>query len=410
MSWRYRVPGRIELVGKHTDYVGGPSLTCATPFHMHATAHAISEKVIRVHDQRNQATVEMPIVPQAAPSGLRWTVYLAAVARRLARDFPEVHCGVEMTLGSTIPTAMGMSSSSALVISLAMPVFDANGLWETPAWRSVANDELAFAQYCAAIESGTAWGPFAGDSGVGTRGGAQDHIAICASRRSTVGMYEYLPGRVIRRVAWPRDWRIVVANSGVKASKTGNAMQAYNRVADSVRALVGAWNASTGRSDATLADALRSSSDAFDHIRSLADGCATGTTSAEYLRDRVAQYREETSVIAPGMADAIANADVAKAGEMMRRSQEMAERALQNQVPQTVWLAAHAAEHGAVAATAFGAGFGGAVWALVAAGEANRFASAWMKAFGRAHKHDGGRRPERARVLAPSGGAWRRMQ
>jgi galactokinase len=407
VSWRYRVPGRIELVGKHTDYAGGPSLTCATPFHMHAKAHAIGEPVIRVHDERSKATAEMPLAPDAAPTGPRWTVYLAAVVRRIARDFPQARRGVEITLGSTIPTSMGMSSSSALVVSLAMPVFDANALWETDAWRTVADDELAFAQYCAAMESGAAWGPFAGDTGVGTRGGAQDHIAICASRKNTVGVYSYLPGRVQRRVSWPSDWRIVVATSGVRATKTGNAMHAYNRVADSVRSLVAAWNATTGRSDVTLADALRSAPDAIEQVVALADRAATDTTSAEYLRERVRQYREETSVIVPGMADAIAGADAAKAAELMMRSQELAERALQNQVPQTVWLAQHARDHGAVAATAFGAGFGGAVWALVTEGDAGRVAESWMKAFAEVHGRHGGSHHELARVLAPAAGAWR---
>lgn len=406
MTWRYRVPGRVELVGKHTDYAGGPSLTCATPFHMHAKAHAIDAPVIRVRDQRSTSTVELPLAPDASPAGPRWSVYVAAVARRVARDFPHAHTGVDVALGSTIPTSMGMSSSSALVVTLAMAVFDANALWESREWAPVAGDTLAFAQYCAAMESGAAWGVFAGDTGVGTRGGAQDHIAICASRERLVGVYAYLPGRVVQRVAWPQEWRIVVATSGVRATKTGNAMHAYNRVADSVRALVTAWNADTGRSDGTLADALASAPGAFDHALSLAERAASASVSADYLRERVRQYREETAVIVPGMAAAIARADAPAAAALMARSQEMAEQALQNQVPQTSWLAAHAREHGAVAATAFGAGFGGAVWALVVEGDAHRVAESWMKAFA-AVPGMGAVHHERARVMTPSAGAWK---
>ena len=301
---------------------------------------------------------------------------------------------------------MGLSSSSALVITIAMALFDANALWESSEWRPVADDDLSFAQYCAAMESGAAWGPFAGDTGVGTRGGAQDHIAICASRARQVGAFAYLPGRVVDRVDWPADWRIVVATSGVRATKTGNAMRAYNRVADSVRALVTAWNADTGRADETLGEIVRSAPDAFDHVVSLADRAASDAVSADYLRVRARQFVEETTVIVPRMSEAIRRADSAVVGELMRRSQELAEQALQNQVPQTVWLASHARDYGAVAATAFGAGFGGAVWALVVDGDAEQMASAWMQAFA-AVPGNGGSHQEAARVMVPAAGVWK---
>ncbi|MEK6613075.1 MAG: galactokinase family protein [Gemmatimonadota bacterium] len=406
MTWHYHVPGRVELVGKHTDYAGGRSLTCATPFQMHARAEPITEPALRVHDRGGQLSAEVALSPSSAPTRARWSVYQAAVARRVTRDFPAVRTGIDVRLGSSVPPSMGLSSSSALVVSLTMALFDANGLWETPAWQAVAADELAFAQYCAAVESGAAWGPFAGDSGVGTRGGAQDHIAICASRSGTVGEYSYLPGRVLRRVEWPADWRIVVVNSGVKATKTGNARLAYNRVADSVRALVAAWNVETGRTDQTLAAALASASDAFCQLTALAPRAASGSVSAWYLVNRLAQYAEETALIVPGMTDAIACGDADAAGALMARSQQMAEDALENQVPQTVWLAAQARALGAAGATAFGAGFGGAVWALVANGGAEEFAKAWVASY-RAVYGVGTSRGQAARVMTPSAGVSR---
>jgi galactokinase len=48
---------------------------------------------------------------------------------------------------------------------------------------------------------------------------------------------------------------------------------------------------------------------------------------------------------------------------------------LHNQIPETVFLARRARELGAVAASAFGAGFGGSVWALVARREAEALAA-----------------------------------
>jgi galactokinase len=277
----------VELAGKHVDYAGGCSLTCATSVHLTAQVEAIERAALQVSDARTQRQAKLTLSPTAGPSKERWSVYLAAVARRIARDFPAARTGASMRIDSTIPTSAGLSSSSALVISAAMALFDVNGLWESPVWREVGSDPLAFAEYCAAMESGAPWGPFAGDTGVGTRGGAQDHIAICTSRDGMVGVYGYLPGRIVRRESWPGAWRIVVANSGVKATKTGNARLAYNRAADSVRSLVAVWNAETGRADETLSAALESSPDAYTRLLSLSARAASDTLSEEYLRARL---------------------------------------------------------------------------------------------------------------------------
>ena len=64
-------------------------------------------------------------------------------------------------------------------------------------------------------------------------------------------------------------------------------------------------------------------------------------------------------------------------GELAADSQRDAELLLGNQVPETSALAASARTLGAFAASNFGAGFGGAVWALVEAAEADVFARKW---------------------------------
>jgi len=66
----------------------------------------------------------------------------------------------------------------------------------------------------------------------------------------------------------------------------------------------------------------------------------------------------------------------------VRQSQAGAEAALENQVPETRWLARAAVDDfGAVAASAFGAGFGGSVWALVPRAEAESFTANWRRAY-----------------------------
>jgi galactokinase len=63
------------------------------------------------------------------------------------------------------------------------------------------------------------------------------------------------------------------------------------------------------------------------------------------------------------------------------RSQEAGARLLGNQIPETLSLATLARRLGAAAASAFGAGFGGSVWALVARNEGADFLRRWQSAY-----------------------------
>jgi galactokinase len=241
-------------------------------------------------------------------------------------------------------------------------------------------DPLARAEYFGAMETGAPFGPFAGDDGVGTRGGAQDHVAIVCARDGHVGQFSYVPARLERYVPWPTDYALVIGVSGVRATKTGNARARYNRVSDSARALLRAWNAATARIDATLGDALASDPDAGDRLARLAALGAEEFDGA-YLAPRFAQFREEVEVIVPGVGDALGDRDFAKLGALVDRSMSLATSGLGNQVPETIFLARRARELGAVAASAFGAGFGGAVWAMVLASDADAFVARWRSSY-----------------------------
>ena len=377
----YVVPGRVELVGKHVDYGGGRSLTCAVHLALKATARQIDGPVLRVVQRGRRDAVEMPLTSNARPARAQWSTYAAAVARRLSRDFPGRTRGVAVELASDLPPSAGLSSSAALTVALTWAVADANDLAQGPGWRAHVPSTLAFAEYAAAVETGTAFGPFHGDEGVGVRGGAEDHIAILCSREGMLGRFSYVPAREEGWVPWPRDYAIAIGVSGVRASKTDNARAAYNRASDTLSWLVSAWNAHTGRSDATLAAAYASGSGAARELAAIVERADGAPVPAAYLAARLAQFREECVEIVPGVADAFRRGDLSRVGALVDRSQELAERALENQVPETVFLARAARERGAVAASAFGAGFGGAVWAMVLADGAERWLTGWKRAY-----------------------------
>ena len=381
---RYVVPGRVELVGKHVDYAGGRSLTCAVDRAITAYARPLDAPLIRISDRsrRSAANVQVPLAADGtrARGSPRWSSYVVAVARRFARDFPHARRGVELELSSTLPTSAGLSSSSAFVVAVASALLDANEMEDDRAWREIVGDPLARAEYIGAMETGAPYGPFPGDAGVGARGGAQDHVAILCAREESVGQFSYLPARLERHVPWPIEYALAIGVSGVTATKTGNARARYNRVSDSTRALVRAWNAQTGRADDTLARALASAPDGGERLSRMAEQGAEEFDGA-YLGPRFAQFREEVEVVVPGVGDALRDRDFVVLGTLVDRSMAMAEYALRNQVPETSFLSHAAREHGAVAASAFGAGFGGAGWAMVRAADADAFVDAWRAAY-----------------------------
>jgi galactokinase len=382
----YTVPGRIELVGKHVDYAGGRSLTCATDLSLSVAATPRRDAIVSVRSTSHADTVEVLLDPRADVPRATWGCYVAAVTRRLARDFPDFRTGVHIDIEGHLPQSAGLSSSSALTVAVAMSILDANQATESAAWRHALAGPCAVAEYFGAMETGAPYGPFAGDQGVGVFGGAQDHVAIVCAREGYCGVFKYRPAQIEQFVRWPENHVLVVGVSGAEATKTGNARDQYNRTANSTRALLAAWNERHERTDDSLADALASGTNAADALREIASRGVAEFPGA-YLGPRLEQFMTEIDEIVPGVADALGKGDFEQLGRLTDRSQQLAETALLNQVEETITLQRIAREEGAVAASAFGAGFGGAVWAMVAAGDSERFESVWSNRYRARHPH-----------------------
>jgi galactokinase len=369
------VPGRIEVLGKHTDYGGGRSLICAVERGLCAVSAARTDGRIVITDRRRGLTIT--IEPDGAAPSLSWANYPNTVVERLKRNFPGVVSGVDIVFDSDLPSASGMSSSSALMVLVLLAVSRASGLDAREDWRRAIGSAEDLAAYAATIENGSGFRGLAGERGVGTRGGSEDHTAILCSEPDRLGQYSFRPTRLERRVALPDDWIFAIAVSGVRAQKTGNARDSYNRAAARASRVVELWRQASGRADETLADAVASAPGAEARIRHLLTEPA--------LLDRFDQFIEESDVLVPGATGCIERGDGAALGVIAARSQALAESRLSNQVPQTAGLARLAREHGALAASAFGAGFGGSVWAVVdtqaAAGFLNRWQNAYRGAF-----------------------------
>ena len=116
----FRAPGRVNLIGEHTDYNLGFVLPVALDLATYvATAPAAGGK-LRIHSEDRQESAEWPVAEIAALTPRRhWTDYPIGVAQELIRaGFPVEPAN--LLVRSTVPEGAGLSSSAALEVSTAL--------------------------------------------------------------------------------------------------------------------------------------------------------------------------------------------------------------------------------------------------------------------------------------------------
>ncbi len=368
------VPGRLEVFGKHTDYAGGRTLVSPVPRGFGVAASARDDRTVQVADAWRGETMTMSDSGGRSPH-TGWRHYVDVTVRRLARNFPGAALGADIAVASDLPRASGMSSSSALVIAIAATLGRVASLPKHPAWRLNIRSGLDAAGYYACIENGRSFAGLEGDAGVGTHGGSEDHTAIVEGRPGHVSAFAFVPPRALGAAAVPDAWRFVIAPSGATARKIGEAREPYNRLSAAAALLLDGWNREHPPA-VSLGAALRQDPGAVDAFRTISERIATQDMPASWLRDRLDHFIREDARIGDALT-AFVNRDASTLGRLSADSQRDAEILLKNQVPATSQLAASARKLGAFAACNFGAGFGGAVWALVEAADAERFAADW---------------------------------
>jgi galactokinase len=204
-----RAPGRVNLIGEHTDYNGLPVLPMALRQEIRILFSPREDSTIRVANREEEFGLRVfSISDEIAPdrSG-DWANYLKAPSQALAREFGLL-TGFDALVTSTLPVASGLSSSSALVIAMGRALLHANG-------RSLPT--LDFAETMARAERYT-----------GTQGGGMDQAISAGAVEGHASRIEFNPLRMFQTPV-PPDWRFVVAHTLVRAEKSGPAQEAYNR-------------------------------------------------------------------------------------------------------------------------------------------------------------------------------------
>jgi len=211
----YRAPGRVNLIGEHTDYNGGFVMPVAIQFDTTVAIAARSDRTLRVRSTNFAETRELDLASDwserlAAGSAVVWIDYVIGIIRELRRGgIPPM--GADMLIRGNIPLGAGLSSSAALAVSVALAVY---------AMAGQHFDRLALTKLCQRAENDY----------VGTRCGIMDPFASVFGRAGHALKidcrsleHEFLPLQLQTPAAAAQ---IVVCNTMVRHQLAGGE---YNR-------------------------------------------------------------------------------------------------------------------------------------------------------------------------------------
>lgn len=188
-------PGRVEILGNHTDYNAGLALSAAIASGLAAALRPIPEKVCAIYaaDLNEALTLALPVkAPLPKP---RWANYVLGVVNQL-NAIAKMEHGFQISLAGDIPMGAGLSSSAAMGVAAALALSTCYDLELT---------KLQIAQLCQAAENEYAL----------TRSGLLDQLSSLYGEPQALLLIDFKTLKVQAIPCGP-DISFLIADTGVK--------------------------------------------------------------------------------------------------------------------------------------------------------------------------------------------------
>jgi galactokinase len=329
-------PGRVNLIGEHTDYNDGFVLPMAIDRYV-AVAFALNGLGrARIHSLDFDATRELDYGSLSAPGGSEWYDYVAGVFWALGAPRIELP-GLDLVLAGNVPIGAGLSSSAAVELATARVAAEVAGVTWNP-------KEMALLAQKAENEY------------VGVSCGIMDQLTVAAGQEGAAVLID-CRSLEISEVSVPAEAVVVVLDTATRRSLAAGA---YNERRSSCE------------------DAVRVLQESEPSIKALRDADVDDLGSNREYMENVTFHRAlhvvDENRRTVETAEALRAGDLDRAGYLMNDSHSSLRELYEVSSRELDIIARLAREHPACwGARMTGAGFGGCAVALVRADAAEQF-------------------------------------
>jgi galactokinase len=340
----FRAPGRVNLIGEHTDYNDGFAMPAAIEFYCWVAVGPRQDRKLSVYSEEFSASAEVDLDSGSIVPTKSWSDYPIGVALELEKAGFPVR-GANLFIESEVPMGAGLSSSAAIEVATALGIAEHSG---------ASPDRLQLARLCRRAEN----------EFVGARVGIMDQFVSLHGQKDHALLLD-CRSLTFESLAIPDSVKLVISNTMVKHEL---ASSEYNR----------------RRADCE--EAVRRLATVLPGIRALRDVSLEQLEKHRGLLSEVI-YKRALHIVTEN-ARVLDSAQALRAGDIERFGKRMAEshRSLRDlyevscrELDLMVDLAYQ--QKGVFGARMTGGGFGGATINLVNARHAGEFKEKLAKAY-----------------------------